>query len=158
MLCLLIFSTGGATMAEKDPFIGQTYESICENWGTPATSFVTLHIWTDNQGGRFVGAFESRNSETVLVSYIHLSAEKDYLSGTVLTENTAIYLLKQPYETFVHKDAEVFDIGSGLYIPAQISADGYIVYYMEDSAKLYNCFTLSYESAFFFRLKNVFFN
>ena len=152
---LFVFSIGSATM-EEDLFISQTYESICENFGTPNTSFVNLYVWTDQEGGRFIGAFQSQNSETVLVSYLHISSKKEYVSGTIAKENTAINLLKQPYETFVEMDEEVFDIGSGLSIPARITSDGYIVYYIENYAKIYNCFTLSYENAFFFRVMNIF--
>lgn len=155
LLCLLNLSIGEANMEGKDLFINQTYDGICTIWGSPVASFVNLHIWNTNEGELFAGAFESGTSESNLASYIYLSAEKEYISGTIPKENTAIRLLNQPREIFLHENAQVYDIGSGIYIPAQISADGYIVYYLEEEIKLFNCFTLSYENSFLFRIKNM---
>lgn len=158
MLCLISFSIGETQMQEKEQPINQTYATICASWGKPTTSWVNLYIWNDTEKGYLIGMFENDNDEKKLKSYMLFSNEEELISGTIPNENTARHLLNLSYETFANDVDLTIDIGSGLSIPAQISADGYVVYYIDQEAHLYNCFSSSYENVLLFKIRKLFTN
>lgn len=151
VLCLLLRLQGGECMEVNESLVGQSYEFVHNLLGAPSASQNVMHVWMDETGGRLICGFRSDGTELKLKEYVHLSAEGEWIAGTIPPELCANVLLKRPEEVR-YQGETVFDIGSGITIPAVITGDGYILFTGARGPELFDCFTQKYQGVLFYRL------
>lgn len=155
LLSVLFLISGGISMEKNEAFIGQTYEQVVAVLGTPTASLNTIYIWQNEDNSRFIGGFKNDGAEFRLAEYVQLSDSGTWICGTIPPEQRAGALLSLTHEER-YQSEKTFDIGSGVTIPAVITADGYILFSSVWGSELFDCFNLEYRSILFYRIGECF--